>query len=180
MNAAGSCTPGDDTPENACSAGHLEGQSDTKPPASSTSASVRRVELVLTREQWMRLSWIVADGIRSVRGSQPYWMSEVGKQFAALWQDRPVGTSLLTVERLTLALAARREEHCAPGCPHLSAPSELSYDLTTADAAKILGCSPRSVQRYIERGTLSARRGPDGAFLLNRSEVDLLPIRRSA
>ncbi len=47
--------------------------------------------------------------------------------------------------------------------------------LTTTEAAQLLGCSPRTVQRMIEAGRLGFERklpGPNGAYLIPRREVE--------
>ena len=49
--------------------------------------------------------------------------------------------------------------------------------LTTTEAAQLLGCSPRTVQRMIEAGRLGFERklpGPNGAYLIPRAAVDAL------
>ena len=54
----------------------------------------------------------------------------------------------------------------------------------TADAARILDCSHRTVHRLVEDGTLTpahvAKGGPAGIFLFNRSDVDRLNKKRRA
>ena len=47
--------------------------------------------------------------------------------------------------------------------------------LTTTEAAQLLGCSPRTIQRMIEAGRLGFERklpGPNGAYLIPRREVE--------
>ena len=47
--------------------------------------------------------------------------------------------------------------------------------LTTSEAARMLGCSPRTVQRMIEDDKLTPERkfpGPNGAYLIPRREVE--------
>jgi excisionase family DNA binding protein len=47
--------------------------------------------------------------------------------------------------------------------------------LSTAEAAELLGCSPRTVHRRILRGDLPVARqlpGETGAFLLRRTDVE--------
>ena len=47
--------------------------------------------------------------------------------------------------------------------------------LTTTEAARMLGCSPRTVQRMIEAGKLATERklpGPNGAYLIPLAEIE--------
>ena len=47
--------------------------------------------------------------------------------------------------------------------------------LTTSEAARMLGCSPRTVQRMIEDDKLTPERklpGPNGAYLIPLIEVE--------
>lgn len=47
--------------------------------------------------------------------------------------------------------------------------------LTSSEAAHLLGCSPRTVQRMIEAGKLVPERklpGPNGAYLIPLAEVE--------
>lgn len=55
--------------------------------------------------------------------------------------------------------------------------------LTTAEAARMLNCSPRTVQRMIEAKALATERklpGPNGAYLIPLSEVQRVIAERAA
>lgn len=55
--------------------------------------------------------------------------------------------------------------------------------LTTSEAAQMLGCSPRTVQRMIEDDKLTPERklpGPNGAYLIPLSEVERVLAERAA
>lgn len=55
--------------------------------------------------------------------------------------------------------------------------------LTTSEAARMLGCSPRTVQRMIEAGGLAPERklpGPNGAYLIPLAEVERILSERAA
>lgn len=59
----------------------------------------------------------------------------------------------------------------------------MSNTLTTSEAAHLLGCSPRTVQRMIEGGKLAAEHklpGPNGAYLISRAEVERILAERAA
>ena len=54
--------------------------------------------------------------------------------------------------------------------------------LTTTEAAQLLGCSARTIQRKIEAGELTPERklpGPNGAYLIPRAEVERLLAERA-
>jgi len=53
----------------------------------------------------------------------------------------------------------------------------IKDEITTQEAAKILGCSQRTIQRMIDRGTLYARKVDPNAksvYRLDRKEVEAL------
>ena len=55
--------------------------------------------------------------------------------------------------------------------------------LTTSEAARMLGCSPRTVQRMIEDDKLTPERklpGPNGAYLIPLAEVERVLAERAA
>ena len=54
--------------------------------------------------------------------------------------------------------------------------------LTTSEAARMLACSPRTVQRLIEAGKLTPERklpGPNGAYLIPLPEVERILAERA-
>lgn len=55
--------------------------------------------------------------------------------------------------------------------------------LTTTEAAQLLSCSARTVQRMIDAGELTLVRqlpGPNGAFIISRAEVERVLAERAA
>ena len=55
--------------------------------------------------------------------------------------------------------------------------------LTTTEAAQMLGCSARTIQRMIEGDKLTPERklpGPNGAYLIPRAEVERILSERAA